>query len=134
MLGRSHRFHGHNSLRYAYQNGQLIRGSQLSIKYVLNDRRSNYRCAVVVSRKVHKSAVDRNRIRRRIYEIIRHGEPLITKPYDIVVTVFSDQLILLPMQDLEHLVLSQLKKAHIMSAGPLPRPQQPTHAKMDEKE
>ena len=32
---------------------------------------TTFHCAVVVSKKVAKRAVDRNRIRRRVYEIIR---------------------------------------------------------------
>lgn len=60
----------------------------MSIKYSHNDRRSNYRLAVVVSKKVHKSAVTRNRIRRRIYEAVRQNPPV--GGLDIVLTVFSD--------------------------------------------
>jgi ribonuclease P protein component len=71
MISRSHRFHGYNSLRHVYRHGRMARGSQFAVKAALNPRRQTYRVAVVVSRKVNKSAVARNRMRRRLYELVR---------------------------------------------------------------
>src|SRR6185437_7196150 len=85
-------FHGHSSLTYVYRHGHAVRNPQLAVRFVRNSRRADYRLAVIVSKKVHKSAVARNRVRRRIYEIVRTG-PAIPAAYDIVVTVFSDQII-----------------------------------------
>lgn len=118
MISRAHRFHGHNSLRYVYQHGEVVRGPALSVKSVLNDRRDTYRLAVVVSKKINKSAVQRNRIRRRIYEQVRLLEPYIDKPHDIVITVFSDQLAVMPAAELAKQVHAQLKQAHILAAQP----------------
>lgn len=118
MISRLHRFHGHNSLRHVYQHGEVVRGPLLSVKSVINDRRDSYRLAVVVSKKVSKSAVLRNRIRRRIYEQVRLLESRINKPYDIVITVFNDQLATLPAADLAKQVHAQLKQAHILTAQP----------------
>lgn len=113
MIGSQHRFHGHTSLSFVYRQGSTVRGQHLSLKFVRNQRRSTYRAAVIVSRKVNKSAVTRNRIRRRLYEIIRVQESAITEPYDIVLTVFSDQLTAMPAQELERLVIDVLTKAGI---------------------
>ena len=110
MLARQHRFHGHSSLTYVYRHGSTVRGQHLAVRFIRNDRRSEYRLAVIVSRKVHKSAVQRNRVRRRIYEIVRTGKP-ITLPYDIVVTVFSDQIVELPPEELARLVRNLFKKS-----------------------
>ena len=71
MLQQCNRFHGHGSLKFVYKNGQAVRSSIATIKYVKNPYRNHSRFAVVVSKKVLKSAVRRNRIRRRVYEIIR---------------------------------------------------------------
>lgn len=90
MIGQKHRFHGHNSLRYVYSNGRTVRSQDMAIRYADNPRRKTYRCAVVVSKKVSKSAVTRNRIRRRIYELIRNYEDQIKGTPDIVVTVHND--------------------------------------------
>lgn len=115
MLSRLHRFHGYNALSYAYKHGQVIRGAQLSLKYVPNKRRQTYRLAVVVSRKVDKSAVVRNRIRRRIFEIVRAAAEQITAPYDLVFTVFNGQLAELDSSELRQLVCSQLHKAGVLT-------------------
>ena len=75
MISRKHRFHGYGSLRYVYQNGKTVRGPLASLKYVHNPRRDSYRFAIVVSKKVNKSAIVRNRIRRRLFAIIREELP-----------------------------------------------------------
>jgi ribonuclease P protein component len=106
MISRKHRFHGHNSLNFVYKNGLTVRGPLFAIKCVLNPRRQTYRAAVVVSRKVHKSAVARNRMRRRLYAALQEFEPQINEPYDIVLTVFHDTLI----DELPKNLTSQLKR------------------------
>ncbi len=115
MISRSRRFHGFNSLKFVYRSGQTVRGPLFSIKYALNPRRQNYRLAVVVSRKVHKSAFGRNRIRRRLYEIVRQLEPKINQPFDIVLTVFHDTVITEDHKILSDQVKRQLKEAGILS-------------------
>jgi ribonuclease P protein component len=95
MLAYKYRFHGYHSLDTVYKRGTTIRGPFVMVRYVPNPKRQNFRAAVVVSKKVQKSAVVRNRIRRRIYEIIRNHVPAGT-PYDIVVTVFDEAAATMP--------------------------------------
>ena len=116
MIPGAHRFHGHASLTQVYARGQVVRGSQVTLKYALNQRRRRYRAAVVVSRKVAKSAVVRNRIRRRVYEVIRLLAPEITQPFDLVFTVFAAQVADMEVSALERLVRGQLQKAGAMSS------------------
>lgn len=116
MIDKTHRFQGYGSLRFVYQKGQVVRGPLCALKYVMNRRRSTYRVAVVVSRKVHKSAVVRNRIRRRMYEIIRDTSARIKEPYDLVFIVYSDQLATMPAGQLEAAVAEKLEKAGVLSA------------------
>ena len=85
----------------------------MAIKFAENSRRSNYRVAVVVSKKVSKSAVRRNRIRRRLYEAIRLNSPHITEAFDIVITVFHEQIADIPATELSQMVRAQLKQAKI---------------------
>ncbi|CAN5623710.1 hypothetical protein BH23PAT2_BH23PAT2_09640 [soil metagenome] len=115
MIKKSHRFHGHNSLNFVYSKGQVVRGPLTSLKYIRNDRRESYRMAVVVSRKVHKSAVVRNRIRRRLYEAVRLQEQNLTAPYDIVMTVFHENVATIPAEEIRKLVYTQLKQAGIIN-------------------
>jgi ribonuclease P protein component len=114
MISGEHRFKGNASLRFVYSRGQTVRRGPLSLRYIANERINTYRCAVVVSRKVNKSAVVRNRIRRRLYEVIRLAEPRIKLPYDLVLTVFSEEVADLPHERLVALVEGALKQAHVI--------------------
>ena len=122
MLSRRHRFHGHASLGAVYRRGLTVRNKDMALKYFRNERRSEYRAAVIVSRKVHKSAVKRNRVRRRLYEIIRTHVPA-DMPYDFVLTVFNEQIIDTPPTQLQHMVQMLLRKARV-NASHMPTPQQ----------
>jgi ribonuclease P protein component len=91
MFNRRHRFHGYGSLKTVYRRGQTVRDSLVNLKFARRDPSKPYRVAVVVSRKVSKSAVVRNRIRRRIYEAVRQSSADIAPGTDLVFTVFSEQ-------------------------------------------
>ena len=105
MIASTNRFHGRNSLSDVYRRGRMARGPLFAVRMLPSNRRS-YRIAVVVSRKVHKSAVARNRIRRRLYALVREQMVGATQPADIVITVFQPELISEPQANLA----SQLKK------------------------
>lgn len=111
MIGRTHRFHGYGALKAVYRSGQTVRGQAVSLRYAVRDPRQSYRVAVVVSRKVHKSAVTRNRIRRRIYEIVRLMEAAIPPGTDLVFTVFSDQLADMEAAKLQSAIRGLIQKA-----------------------
>lgn len=102
-------------MRYVYQHGQTVRGQLLSLRYIENKRRSSYRLAVVVSKKVSKSAVVRNRIRRRIYEIVRLHQQAIARPYDMVITVFNEQCAGIEHDKLEKQIIGQMKESGVLS-------------------
>jgi ribonuclease P protein component len=91
MLGRLHRFHGHNSVTSLYRRGETVRGPNITLKYSVRGDKP-YRVSVVVSKKVSKSAVVRNRIRRRTYEIVRQHDTSIPAGADLLFSVFSDLL------------------------------------------
>ena len=114
MITRSHRFHGYNSLHFVYSHGKSLRSPTVALKYIHNSKRNSFRLAVVVSKKVNKSAVQRNRMRRRIFEIVRRQQAAIHEPYDIVLTVFSDQLIAMPAHELETMIIGLLHQAAIL--------------------
>lgn len=110
MLSFIHRFHGHSSLRYVYKNGQALRSRVVTIKYCRNPHRKHSRVAVVISKKVLKSAVGRNRARRRVYEIIRHELPFITHPTDIVLLLFSSEVTTMSHDELRETILVLLNQ------------------------
>ena len=117
MIARLYRFHGHASLGFVYKRGQVVRGNLMSLKYVRNNRREAFRLAVIVSRKVDKSAVVRNRIRRRIYEVVRQQAQQIDGAYDLVFTVYSSGLATMPSVELERTVISQMQKAGVLTSA-----------------
>lgn len=94
MLAKKYRFHGYGSLKYVFRNGRKARNRYLGLRVTYNPRREHTRVAVIVSKKIHKSAVVRNRIRRRIYEVVRHELPRFGGAYDIAITVLSAEVIM----------------------------------------
>ena len=62
------------------------------------------RVAVVVSKKVEKSAVGRNRIRRRIYEALRVNMESVPKKKDYIFVVYSKEVGRMPFGGLEKLL------------------------------
>ncbi len=113
MIHSTHRFHGRSSLRFVYQQGRVVRGSQLSLRFVRNLRQQKYRAAVVVSRKVSKSAVVRNRIRRRVFEIVRRESGRLDAAYDLVFSAHSEQLAAASPAEVAGAVQELLQQARI---------------------
>lgn len=112
MINTKNRFRGRGSLNFIYRRGKTVRLSQLALKYTAA-RQEDYRLAVVVSKKVSKSAVVRNRIRRRLYEAARtiKKDSGAVWPYDLVLSVYAEDYATMPSQKLQKDVESLLKKA-----------------------
>ena len=108
MLARRNRFHGLHSLDSVYRRGKTIRGPYCLIRYAHHPTRTDYRAAVVVSKKVNKSAVVRNRIRRRIYAIVRQ-QP-IAPGTDLIITVFDEIVATVAPEQLQQSLSRQLGK------------------------
>lgn len=100
MLNRRYRFHSRGGVRYVYQKGKTIRKAKMSLVFADNNRGAT-RMAVVVSKKVLKSAVGRNRIRRRVYEVLRKNIDSIPKKTDYVFVIFSKDVLYMPADELE---------------------------------
>ncbi len=64
----------------------------------------------MVSKKVAKSAVKRNRIRRRVFEILRQNLPVACRQ-DLVVSIFSEQLAEQNGTELNQQIVGLLKSA-----------------------
>ena len=113
MLSKRYRFHSRGGVRYTYQNGKTIRGSRISLVFAENAR-NKQRFAVVVSKKVMKSAVARNRIRRRVYEAIRLQRDKIQKPVDCIFIVYNREVMTMEFKELQKLVTDLLKEAKVL--------------------
>jgi len=113
MLSFDHRFHGHGSLRFVYAKGQVVRSKYFVLKYSSNPRRQTPRIAVVVSKKIMKPAVGRNRIRRRLYEAVRQELPALSERSDIVFIVTSPELMTVDSNEMVRVLRSALKQADL---------------------
>ncbi|MDB5183729.1 MAG: putative Ribonuclease [Candidatus Saccharibacteria bacterium] len=113
MIPFKNRFHGHGSLRYVYAHGHAVRSHLLTLKHSSHPKRKEPRIAVVISKKVIKAAVGRNRVRRRLYEIVRQELPTIQPNSDIVLLVFSAEVFALPQKELEDSVKQLLASAGV---------------------
>jgi ribonuclease P protein component len=113
MLTKRLRFHGHGSLRFLYKNADAYRSRAFTVKAIENPRRKDARISVDVSKKVHKSAVGRNRMRRRIYEVIRHELPQFLGSQDIAIIVTNAEVIAMPHDELRDSLCHLLRQANV---------------------
>ncbi|MBR5621468.1 ribonuclease P protein component [Candidatus Saccharibacteria bacterium] len=112
MLSRKYRFHSRGGVRYTYAHGKTIRTPKMSLVY--NDNARGFqRFGVVVSKKVEKTAVKRNRIRRRVYEAIRAEMPNFKLKRDSIFVVYSKEIATISFEELRALIRSLLEQSMI---------------------
>ena len=116
MISKDNRFHGHTSLTPVYKRGQAINVSQISLKTIAARPGHKYRLAVVISKKIDKSAVARNRTRRRIYEIVRKKADHLTGTNDIVINVYNERAGTMPAKELEKIIDELLVKSGLLGS------------------
>ena len=115
MISRGFRLRKATDFSKTYKFGKSYNNPGFYIK-TLSGQGGVSRFAVVVPKKVSKRAVDRNRARRRIYEIIRLNLPKISPGYTIIITVKSD-LEATPPKSLESDLLQGLRKLQIITTS-----------------
>ena len=64
---------------------------------------------------MHKAAVVRNKVRRRLYETIGRIEPDIAGPFDIVINVYQASAADEPFETLEKQLRKQLGEAGVLA-------------------
>lgn len=112
MLAKRYRFHSRGGVNYTYKHGKTIRTPKISLVFA-NNTRNHQRFAVVISKKVIKSAVGRNRIRRRVYEAIRLNLPEFKDKKDCIFVLYSKTLENMDFLELKNEIkslLSQISK------------------------
>lgn len=70
MLPRRHRLTKQDHMSSIFKKGKLQANAEFVIRFIKNTKK-DHRFSVIVSQKIHAKAVDRNRLRRQLYEIIR---------------------------------------------------------------
>ena len=104
MIAQSNRFHGPNSLKTLFRRGRSIKLDYLVLRHIANKQRLDFRLAVVVSKKVDKKAVVRNKIRRRLFELCRRRLPDFEVGVDLALIVYKNELAFMPAPELDKLL------------------------------
>jgi len=84
MLAQKHRLVKKTDFQRIYRQGRKVTSPLLMMKFLSNQEEFS-RFGIVVSSKVAKQAVIRNKIKRRIGEVIRNNQAKIPPGYDFVV-------------------------------------------------
>lgn len=110
MIRRQNRFHGHHAVSRV--RGQSVHGRYFSLRMSSSQNNEQaYRLAVVVSKKIANSAVVRNRIRRRAYEIVRTKLSLEDRSLDMVLYAKSAEVAFVDSDMLTKDILSLFHRA-----------------------
>lgn len=114
MINKKHRFHGRKSIKLALDSGKRRNSRVLSIRIIDNHKSQYSRAAIIISKKVFKLAVKRNRVRRRIYEILRQELPRCRRVVDMVVVVYSSKVWDMTSSELRNEIEPILYKARLI--------------------
>lgn len=110
MLAKKYRFHSRGGVRFTYQKGKTIRTPKMSLVFNENSR-GHQRFAVVISKKVIKSAVGRNRVRRRTYEAIRSLLPEFKDNKDCIFVIYSKEIKEIEFTKLQEMIKNLLEQS-----------------------
>ena len=116
MLSRKYRFHSRGGVKWVYKHGKTVRSPKMSLVFGVNGRGFT-RVAVVVSKKVEKTAVGRNRIRRRMYEVLRLSFESMPKKTDYIFVVYSKEVLTMPFGELRGMVEGLVERAQVCYNG-----------------
>ena len=100
MISQKYRFHGYRSLQFVLKRGQTFKSEYFSLKHI-KSKKPHYRLSIIVSKKIDKKAVVRNRIRRRLYELFRQTFKGSSLQVDIAVIVLKVDLANISYKELE---------------------------------
>lgn len=89
MLARPRRLRRKADFITIYRHGQTANAPSLTLR-TLPNRRAVNRAAVVVSTKVAKKAVVRNRIRRRVFGLLADRWSKLKPGFDLVIVIHAD--------------------------------------------
>lgn len=101
-MGFLNRFHGGRDIRFILKKGVRSDSASVSLRRYKSNKS---RTAVIVSKKVHKHAVVRNKIRRRIMEIINEQRNSSISTDDFVFVVKDAEVSEMPFERLKKQLL-----------------------------
>ncbi|HOK00650.1 MAG TPA: ribonuclease P protein component [Candidatus Paceibacterota bacterium] len=112
MLPLNNRLKKKKDFEEVFKNGKSYKENSLQLKFLENNLKTS-RFGFVVSKKFSKKAVVRNKIKRRLREIIRKNLIYIKKGFDCVIIVLPD-LKIKKFEELEEILIKLFKKADLL--------------------
>jgi ribonuclease P protein component len=113
MLPAPHRLTGERRFAQLAGKGRPVHGQYLSIKYATGGGPVT-RIGIVISKKVSKKAVERNRLRRQLRELLRPELPRITGGLDMMILV-RPGTVGTAREKLSHDLFTVLRKARLIT-------------------
>ena len=114
MLASANRLKTGRDIARVMTRGRYVSEGLVVVRHAPS-RQAGSRAVVVVSKKVAKRAVVRNRIRRRVAAVLATKFATVAEGYDIVITVRSD-ISDLTAAELEGQLVGALRKATLMKS------------------
>ena len=103
MFKKENRLTKQKDFDNVFNKGRSVFNKVLGLKFTNNDLDVN-RFGVIVSNKISKKAVERNKIKRRIREVLKKENPILKQGYDIVIIALAE------VKDKEYKDLEQILK------------------------
>jgi len=110
MLSRKYKLKKDNDFKKVFKQGENYQQEFIKIKVLKNDLAYS-RFGFIIGRKISKKAVERNRIKRRLGEIVRLKLKQIKPGFDIVVLV-NQEITEKDYQAIEKTLISLFKKVN----------------------
>ena len=106
MLAKENRFSGQKQVKFVLARGQHKASSLLSVNlFRPHGDNQDLKFAIIVSKKVAKKAVIRNKIRRRIYSAIQSQLEVFKPPIHAVFIVKNRDILDLDFAELQQIIL-----------------------------
>lgn len=84
MLAKENRLKKKKDFELVFKNGRILKSKNVFLKYLSSEVKER-KVGFIVSKKVSKKAVERNKIKRRLREIIRKNKKSIKENISIII-------------------------------------------------
>ncbi|MBU2472620.1 ribonuclease P protein component [Patescibacteria group bacterium] len=112
MLPRKYKLKKDNDFKKVFNKGKYYQKDFIKIKFLKNDLEIN-RFGLIIGLKISKKAVQRNKIKRQLEEIIQSELEQIRKGIDIIILV-QPEIIEKEYQEIKEVLIGLFKKAKII--------------------
>jgi len=111
MLKKENRLHLDKDFDYIFKNGQSFYNNVFGLK-VATTELEVFRLGILISTKVSKKAVVRNRIKRQFREIIQQELPRLKKGHDLIIIVLP-RIVTEKSLEIKSLLIFSLQKLRL---------------------